>query len=146
MSDEPVYTASPAMFRAHPIRFCLGLIILVSALTAPPSNRPDDVSSRFITVSVIGLVYAAWWGHCRTTRLIITPKKVMLRKGLLGMSASEIRISDVRNVTVNQGPLQAMFGVGSVGLSTSGQSGVEITAKGFASPWHIRDLVDHYRG
>jgi hypothetical protein len=46
---------------------------------------------------------------------------------------------------VNQSFLQRLFKVGTIGISSAGQSGVEIGVDGLSNPDQIRDLINKYR-
>ena len=51
-------------------------------------------------------------------------------KGIIAKHTSEVEISDLRNIVANQGIVERICGLGSVGLSTAGQSGFEIEMRG----------------
>jgi uncharacterized membrane protein YdbT with pleckstrin-like domain len=124
--DEVVlYDAHPAMFRNRPIFFVLGI------LTIP------------IVVGLVGLIW--WYLDSRSTTLTVTDRWTRLRRGLLSRDLSTVFHDDVRNVRVAQTFFQRLMGVGYVGISTAGQSGVEIEAHGMPDPVQIKEIIDRYR-
>ncbi len=92
------------------------------------------------------LMFLKWWLDCRATRLTITRKRVTLKRGILSRRLNEVRVADIRNVRVDQSALQRLFGVGSVGVSSSGQGDVEIEVHGIPAPHRVREVLDDLRG
>ena len=121
-SETILYQASPAMFRCSPIRFVFyGL-------------------SCFLVIGIP--VMLVWWLKCKGTQLTITDIKVSLRKGILSKQLNEVRIEHIRNVQLRQGLLQRMLGVGWIGISSSGQGGLEIEVDGIPSPAKAKAIID----
>ncbi|WZO97547.1 PH domain-containing protein [Isosphaeraceae bacterium EP7] len=126
--DEEVvlYNAHPSMFR----------------------NRPIDYVVCLLLVPLFGvgfLILLCWWLHCQGTTLTVTNRRTVLRTGILSKRLSDIRNEDVRNIQLNQSFFQRILGVGSVGISSSGQSGVEIDVAGIPDPEQVRALLNQYR-
>jgi uncharacterized membrane protein YdbT with pleckstrin-like domain len=120
-----LYNAHPAMFRNRPFVFALGV------LTIP------------IVVGLVGLVW--WYLYSRSTTLTVTDLWTRLRRGLLSRDISTVYHNDVRNVRVAQTFFQRLMGVGYVGISTAGQSGVEIEVHGVPDPVQIKTVIDRFR-
>jgi hypothetical protein len=67
---------------------------------------------------------------------------------LLEMNPAMFRnhpIRDVRNIEIDQSVFQRMFGVGSIGIASAGQSGIEIQFAGIRDPDGVKTLIDRYR-
>jgi len=125
VGERTEYASHPAMFRSHPFGFILTLLLCVV---------------------VVGLaILLIWWLRTLGTTLTVTNKKTVLRKGLLARQISEVFHRDVRNIQVNQTMVQRLFGVGSVGISSAGQSGIEIVAEGVPNPMEVKRIVERYR-
>jgi uncharacterized membrane protein YdbT with pleckstrin-like domain len=126
MTDEQIlYESHPAMFRSHPIAFILCLVLCAVG---------------------VGLVIFLFWAlGCAATTLTVTDKRVILRKGLLSKYVNEVMNSDVRNIQVSQTFLQRLFGVGTIGISTAAQSGIEIEVVGIPHPDQVREIIDAHR-
>lgn len=127
MPETPLYRAHPAMFRNRPVLFVVALAL--------------------VPLWGLGLVILVpWWISCLATTLTVTDQRITLRRGILGKYTNDVLIADVRNVQIGQSPLQRLFGVGSVGISTAGQGGMEIEVAGLPSPDRVRAIVDRRRG
>ena len=125
MLETVLYKDSPAMFRNRPVLF------LVCCALIPVG---------------IGLVdLFVWWLRCLATSLVITDRRVTLRQGLLSKDTNDVLIADIRNVKVRQNLLQRIFGVGTVAVSTSGQSDMEIEVHGVPAPERIKAIIDDRR-
>jgi uncharacterized membrane protein YdbT with pleckstrin-like domain len=124
--EKKEYEASPSMFRNHPFLFILCLFLIVA-------------------YGVGLLILLVWWIQSLCTTLTVTNKKTILRIGILSKNTSEVYHSDVKNVILTQTFTQRIFGVGSVGISSAGQSGIEIMATGIANPERVKKIIDKYR-
>ncbi len=95
---------------------------------------------------VVGLFfYLVEWLVCRGTRLTVTNRRTVLARGILDRQTSEVRHADVRNVRVNQSFVQRLFRVGTLEISSAGQSDVEIGLKGIPDPQAIATLIREQR-
>ena len=125
MLETVLYKDSPAMFRNRPVLF-----LVCCALTP---------------VGIGLVVLFVWWLRCLATSLVITDRRVTLRQGLLSKDTNDVLIADIRNVKVRQNLLQRIFGVGTVAVSTSGQSDMEIEVHGVPAPERIKAIIDDRR-
>lgn len=124
--EETLYERNPSMFRNHP--FWFSFYVLLSLV-------------------VVGLILLLiWWLQCKSTTLTITSVRTILRRGLLSKSTNEVLHMNVRNVLVEQSFMQRILDTGTIGISSAGQSEVEILVKGMPDPDQIRDLIDKHRG
>jgi uncharacterized membrane protein YdbT with pleckstrin-like domain len=126
MPETILYKDSPAMFRNRPILFliCCFLILIYG----------------------VGLlILLCWWLQCWATSLTVTDQRVTLRKGILSKYTNDVMLADIRNVQVGQNLFQRLFGVGSIGVSSSGQAGMEIEVNGIPSPQKIKTIIDDRR-
>jgi len=123
--ETVLYKDSPAMFRNRPVLFL--------------------VCCALIPVGIGLVVLFGWWLRCLDTSLVITDRRVTLRQGLLSKDTNDVLIADIRNVKVRQNLLQRIFGVGTVAVSTSGQSDMEIEVHGVPAPERIKAIIDDRR-
>ena len=123
--EVTLYDENPSMFRNRPVEF------IVTAL---------------LCIIGVGLViFLIWWLRCKGTQLTITSDRTRLRKGILSKSITEVWHQDVRNVQLNQTFFQRLLGVGSLGISSAGQAGLEISVSGIPDPEQVKDLIDQHR-
>jgi len=113
------------------------LPILVAAL----------ISGFDIMAIVIGLLlglYFIFIGLYRkfTLKYIVTDKRVVLKKGLIGQSTISADYSRVTDVTVEQGILgRLVLHTGSILLNTAGTDLEEITLKWVQDPFSAKNLI-----
>jgi len=123
-NDRTVLSARPAMFRNRPVAFILLVILFPLGI----------------------IVLPIWWLVCLCTRLTVTESRTILRTGILSKATNEVRHHDVRNIQVNQGIFQRLFGVGDIGISSAGQAGIEITVSGMPAPQAIAKAIRDRQG
>ena len=110
-------------------------------------NRPVEfIVTVVLCLIVVGFViFFMWWLRCKGTQLTITSERTRLRKGILSKSITEVWHQDVRNVQLNQTFFQRLLGVGSLGISSAGQAGLEISVSGIPDPNRVKELIDRHR-
>ena len=125
-SEEILLEINPAMFRNNPVGFILSVLLVAAA--------------------GLGLVVlGVWWLATKADTLTVSNKRTIQRKGLFSKRTSEVLHRDVRNIEINQTFFQRMCGVGSIGIASSGQAGVEIRFRGVEDPDGVKALIDRYR-
>lgn len=136
--------------RSRPMKFGLAALLLV----AGPAGiiwglvAGHEPWTRWLWVAPVFLGGGAllWWGVDRlTASLEITNKRTVQRTGLFSRSSSEVVHDNIRNVQVDQNFWQRVWGVGRLGISSSGQDGVEIQINHLPKPDGIREIIDLYR-
>lgn len=91
-----------------------------------------------LPISAALLLYA--YLKIKSTEMGITSKRVIRKSGVIMRDTSEIRLSKVESVSVNQGFLGRMFGYGDVIISGSG--GNSAVMKGVRHPLNFRGAVE----
>jgi uncharacterized membrane protein YdbT with pleckstrin-like domain len=125
LEERVLYESHPAMFRNRPISFVLCCIL---------------------SLAIVGLILLGiWYLKTRATTLTVTNEQTTLRKGLLSKYTNDVFHSNVRNIIVRQSFFQRMMGVGYVGISSSGQSGIEIEVNGIPDPERVKQIIDDCR-
>ena len=124
-SEVVHYKHSPAMFRSNPVGFCVAVLLCLV---------------------VVGLVILlVWWIKSRGTVLTVTSERTILRTGILSKSLNEVWHRDVRNVVLEQRPLQRLFDVGRIAISSAGQEDVEISVEGIPFPGEVKRIIDAHK-
>ncbi len=152
--EQTVLKIYPAMFRAKPLKF-LGLALLVvlgitgcvwGGLLGDHSTARTAALIAGALAALIGLgALAVWKIQTLGAAIEITNKRTVLRTGLLSKATSEVVHDNIRNVQVSQSFLQRLLRVGTLGLSSSGQDGIEIQIDNIPNPDRIRQIIDLYR-
>ncbi len=140
--EKHVMTVKPAMFRAHPVLGLITTLIWIGGIVAAIYFS----SWWWLIATAVGLLFiAAWWVKKQTVRLEITNKRCILREGLLSRATNEVLHDHVRNIQTDQSLFERILNVGSVGISSAGQDGIEIMVDDLPNPDRIREIVDAYR-
>jgi uncharacterized membrane protein YdbT with pleckstrin-like domain len=108
---------------------------------------PANVGATVCAIlSGIGIVsYIIWWLRCKATTLTVTTNRTSCRRGILSKSISEVWHQDVRNVQLDQTFMQRVLDVGTIGVSSAAQSGLEIEVRGIPDPDRVKQLIDEHR-
>ena len=150
--EQPVIKLHAAMFRARPMVF-IGLITLVLAgifgliwfrwvKTEPWVWASwSSLGGSGITLAALGV----WKIRCMMRRLEITNKRTVRQIGLFSLDSSEVLHDNIRNFTVRQSLWQRIWGVGTIGIASSGEEGVEIEMDGVPQPRKVQKIIDLYR-
>ena len=125
MPETILYKDSPAMFRNRPLLFL--------------------VCCALIPFGIGALILLVWWIRCLGISLVVTDKRVTLRRGLLSKATNDVLIADIRNVKIEQSMWQRIFGVGKVAVSTSGQADMEIEVQGLPAPERVKAIINDRR-
>ena len=123
--ERVLYNERPSMWRNRPISFVLVLLLI-------------PWGSGLI-------ILAIWYLKVLGTRLVVSSERVTLRTGVLSKHINEVRHRDIRNVQISQGPLQRLFGVGTIGIASSGHGGIEIIVHGMRDPEQVKRIIDEQR-
>jgi len=116
------------------------------------AEHPVFKDSPFLFVICIVLIAAGglglllilvWHLRNKASKLVITEDKILYEVGLLSKSRSELKISNVRSIKVEQSFMNRIFGTGSILIFTAGDS-AEITAAGMPDPNKARDIINEY--
>ncbi len=119
-----LYEASPSMWRNHPVIF-IGIIV-----------------AAIFTAGLALIILIPWWLSCLCTRLTITDERVTLRRGILSKSEIEIRLQNVRMVTVHQSFFDRLLGVGRIQVTSAGTAGIEISVSGLRNPEKAKEAIN----
>lgn len=112
-----------ARFRGHARRLTWSALVLVAVagacgyfygnLPAPFENWMLLAAAGGVVVLLVLLPFLAWWAHIYT----ITTRRVLERRGLLGVKRRELTHVRGYRLQVRRGILQRMWGAGTITLS-----------------------------
>ncbi len=102
---------------------------------------------------IAGAILAALWVWLIGTLLYrkfsrhydLTTQRLKHRKGILFRKMNRIELIDIDDVMYEQGPIQAMLGVGTITLKTTDTSDPDFDMIGIADVKHISELIDDAR-
>ena len=127
MEEKELYQSHPLMAKGDPACFIVCILMTI------------------ITLGFGIVLFLIWWLQAIGTTLTITNKRVILKKGILSKQTNEIYLTDVRNIQVSQGLLQRVFKTGTIGISSAGQSGIEIVAKNIPEIEKLKSIINENR-
>lgn len=149
--EEPVMVVRPSIWRGWPaLSFGLALLPVVACVVTVLVVSSGRVSAGAIAfgigVLVAWLPLLIWWLITTVgVSLEITNKRTIEHRGLLSRSTSEVLHDHVRNIQIDQSLLDRIVRVGDIGISSSGQDGIEISVKQVPSPQRVKEVIDLYR-
>ena len=111
----------PKMFRGDPVAFLIALILILA-------------------YGLGLLILFAWWIRTLGERLTVTETEIIMERGILSKSRTEIAIGGVRSVDVHQSLFNRMFDTGKIAVFTAGDK-PEIVVAGIESPNQVRDAI-----
>ena len=150
--ERDICVIRPAMFRAHPFRGLMVVSLLVGgavlAIVAPVSEAvPAQLAGLGVVMMLAAVVWWLVWfvkAHL-WIKLRISNKRTIRRDGIIRRHTSEVLHNHVRNVEIKQTVVQRVFNVGYLGISSSGQDGIEIEIMDIPEPYKVKALIDEYR-
>ncbi|MEM7628020.1 MAG: PH domain-containing protein [Planctomycetota bacterium] len=136
--------------RSRPLKFAGASLLMLAGpaglIWALVSAHEPWTRWLWLVPFLLGAAALAWWGVERLTAAIeITNKRTVQKTGLFSRSSSEVVHDNIRNVQVDQNVWQRVWKVGRLGISSSGQDGVEIQINHLPNPDRIRKVIDLYR-
>jgi uncharacterized membrane protein YdbT with pleckstrin-like domain len=103
------------------------------------------VSSLMILVGIglvlLPIVLIAAWIAVNTTSYRLTNERLLIKSGLIAKTVQEIELYRVQDVTVSQGILQRLFGVGAVSVVSTDKSTPRLWIKGILAPEAIKEQI-----
>lgn len=85
----------------------------------------------------------AWWRVC-SVALWVTNQRIVLQRGILIRHQVEVQVHRVDTVTVAQGPIQRLIGIGDLQLSVEGTNRIQLV--GLLEPAAVRASIWRAQG
>ena len=140
--EERLWVGRPGLL-SHFWKVAGGLLLLFGSLAAGLLlSLPLPAAGVGVAIGLL-LLGAAWIGVIRY-RYEITNRRAMAREGLFSQTTSEIQLDDVRNVLVHKSLSDRILRLGTVALSTAGQSGMEILFRSVEDPHAVVALINEH--
>lgn len=135
----------PAMFRMHPGRWLLvagvGALGIAGAVYAYGEGTEWGMYTGIAVAVIAAAYFLYWWIAVRHRELRVTTQRTVYTEGIISRDSSEVRHDDVRNMQIDQTAPERIVGVGSIAISSAGQDGLEIVAKGIPNPDEVADMI-----
>jgi hypothetical protein len=150
--EQGICVVHPAMVRAHPFRLLAILILLAGGGVLAIWGSSTDTGWTWVQWPglILAVAGALWWiawylGAHLWVKLEISNKRTVRKEGIVRRNSSEVLHDHVRNVEIRQSFLQRLTNVGYLGISSSGQDGIEIEVRDLPKPYELKSLIDAYR-
>ncbi len=148
--EATVRTLRPCMVRARPLSFTGVALLMIAGLVGVVMGLTTEGRAWLAilggVIALLGFgVLIVWWLKTMSASLVVTNKRTIMKKGILARSSSEVVHDNIRNIQIDQTFWQRVWGVGSIGISSSGQDGIEIQLNDLKGPTDIRKVIDLYR-
>ena len=150
-AEREIMVVRPGMFRAHPFRYMLIVVLfvggIVGAILFATAATWSGLWIPCALVSVAALIwFAQWWMSTHWwVKLVITNKRSIRHEGIVKRHTTEVLHNHVRSVDIQQTFLERIFGIGTIGIDSAGQDGIEITIIDIPRPYQVKEIVDRYR-
>jgi len=145
----------PAMFRAHPIRYIMMVVVFVAGIVLglgakPMESVPNWLSwPGYILAVIVLITWCHWWVTSHLSRkLRVTNKRTIHRVGLLSRSTSEVMHHHIRNIKIDQTFFDRIMNVGRIRIDSSAggdEDGIEIEMFDVPHPHVLKSMIDQYR-
>lgn len=141
MSETKTASGAPAAedvtyeARLHPVLFAPPVAFFAAGLAAVIFNPFAAIA--LLLFSVVAILAAYW--RLATTRIIVTPRRVIYRTGVVARRTIEMNKDKIESIDVSQPILGRLFDFGSVTVKGTG-GGIE-AIHNVATPFALRDRV-----
>jgi membrane protein YdbS with pleckstrin-like domain len=138
--EQPLWRGRPALASELGM-VTSGLVILVAGLAGAlllPEWRPAGLAVA--GAGLLVLVFA--WIRVLRYRYEVTNRRAIAREGLLSQTTSEIQLDHVRNIVVAKSFAERLLGLGTVELSTAGESGMEVIFRSVRRPEALVRMIN----
>ncbi len=148
--EQTVLLVRPAFIRAHPFRFALLAILALAGIAGAVhwGFRVPDKAYAWASgaLSLLALLTVGFWRLATLgDSLKITNKRSIERSGLLSKRTTEVLHDNIRNFQINQSAWDRVLNLGQIGISSSGQDGIEIVMDKVPQPNRVKNIIDLYR-
>jgi len=150
--EERICVVHPAMFRAHPWRYLLLVLLFVggvAGLLIGVIRREQFGWLLYVgaPATVAAVIWWFWWWFFGTIciKLEITSKRSIRQEGFIRRSTTEVLHDHVRSVDITQSFADRVLNVGYIGIDSAGQDGVEIEINDIPRPYDVKAIIDRYR-
>jgi uncharacterized membrane protein YdbT with pleckstrin-like domain len=125
--DLILYESNPSMWRQAPFTFLFFLALI-----------------PFFGLGI--LLLAIWWVQTLATELTLTENVITLRLGIFSKRLNQIRLGDVREISIDQTWFQRIMNSGRIEISSAATSDeADIAVTGMPDPERVRLIINKHR-
>jgi membrane protein YdbS with pleckstrin-like domain len=131
----------------------LGTIILIAAITLGSAIAVALVWNTGLGWAAVGIGAVILWGWLGLTVLYrrlsihyrLTRFRLFFERGVVGRTIDRIETIDIDDVTVTQGPVERMLGIGTIIVASSDRTLPQLRMAGIDHVKAVADLIDSTR-
>ena len=120
------------------------LLALIVGVVADLESRGWMILAAIIAAVWVGLVIRLFYLQY-TVHYSLTSQRFIHERGLLWRQTDRIETIDIDDVTVRQGPIERMFGVGTVRVVSSDRTTPQFAVVGIEDVRRVATLIDNAR-
>lgn len=147
--ESVVEVIHPAVFRRHLFGFLLCLLLVAGGTVGIWFGLPLIASPEGLGILagsglaiLVGLIFIVKWIIVsRSTKLTLTTERLLYRHGILHHQTSEVRYTDVRNITLDLSLRERLLGYGDLSVSSAGQDDMEIVIHDIPNPERVVEKI-----
>ena len=125
--------------------WAVGVLVSVGVLIAGLFTGLDFLLALGI-VALLWLALGGWYAYRRySVHYRLTNQRLIHAAGLLWRTNDRVELIDVDDVTYRQGPVERLFGVGTIIVTSSDRSTPELTMPGIENARDVADQIDDAR-
>jgi hypothetical protein len=149
--EKEIVTVRPAMFRAHPFKYMLIVLVFAGGITLTVMGLMSVVGSWLaIPGGIVALIALVWWliwwiNTHMWIKAVVTNKRTIRHEGIIRRHTTEVLHDHVRSVNIDQNFIQRLLNVGYVGIDSAGQDEIEIEIRDIPAPYKVKEIIDRYR-
>lgn len=147
--ESIVEVIHPAVFRSHIFGVLLCLLLIAGGGTGiwlglAMVGSPEGLAilAGCGLAILVGLIFIVKWIIVsRATKLTLTTDRLLYREGILNHKTSEVRYTDVRNISLDLSLRERLLGYGDLAVSSAGQDDMEIVIYDIPRPQEVVDKI-----
>lgn len=125
MEHQELFRLHPSLLNSLGLFFWPALALIGGCYLINDQDAPTTWYLYLTSILMLFPLYAWFRSICYT--YVIRPESVMSRQGILKRFSTEIRIADIRAISIQQNLYERILGIGDVGFSTSAGDEEEVT-------------------
>lgn len=145
--EEEVQKIHLHMFRRYPFRFTVHVMVMVAGLILSLAALANGWWLAAILCGAIAAFAAfrltKWWLRMRHTTLTLTTKRCILESGVLVKETTEIPLSEVAGIQINQGFLTRLLNIGDLVIQSDTGEKKQFVFMAIPNPKQVATLIHH---
>lgn len=106
----------------------------------------DTVLWLLLAAAIVWLILGLWYGYRRlSVHYTLTSQRLIHESGMLWRTIDRVELIDIDDVTFKQGPVERMFRVGTIHISSSDITTPQLDLPGIDNVRHVADEIDDAR-